>query len=87
VAPVLRQQIASGHKLRLLYLLGPQVREFDGDAAQEEFKFEPATPVGAGNCVTPSDPIPQLAAACACRVPQLGLRALACGFRPRVRTR
>jgi hypothetical protein len=55
VAPVLRQQIASGHKLRLLYLLGPQLREFDGDAAQEEFKFQPATPVGAGNCVTPSD--------------------------------
>jgi hypothetical protein len=39
VAPVLRQQIASGHKLRLLYLLGPQLREYDGDAAQEEFKF------------------------------------------------
>ena len=39
VAPVLRQQIASGHKLRLLYVLGPQLREYDGDAAQEEFKF------------------------------------------------
>ena len=39
VAPVLRQQIASGHKLRLLYLLGPQLSEYDGDAAQEEFKF------------------------------------------------
>ena len=39
VAPVLRQQIAGGHKLRLLYLLGPQLREYDGDAAQEEFKF------------------------------------------------
>ena len=39
VAPVLRQQIAAGHKLRLLYLLGPQLREYDGDAAQEEFKF------------------------------------------------
>jgi len=39
VAPVLRQQIASGHKLRLLYLLGPQLREYEGDAAQEEFKF------------------------------------------------
>jgi hypothetical protein len=32
VAPVLRQQIASGHKLRLLYLLGPQLREYEGDA-------------------------------------------------------
>jgi hypothetical protein len=39
VAPVLRQQIASGHRLRLLYLLGPQLSEYDGDAAQEEFKF------------------------------------------------
>ena len=39
VAPVLRQQIADGHKLRLLYLLGPQLREYDGDAAQEELKF------------------------------------------------
>ena len=39
MAPVLRQQIAAGHKLRLLYLLGPQLRELDGDAAQEEFKF------------------------------------------------
>jgi hypothetical protein len=39
VAPVLRQHIASGHKLRLLYLLGPKLREYDGDAAQEELKF------------------------------------------------
>jgi SpoIIAA-like len=39
VAPVLRQQIASGHKLRLLYLLGPQLREYEGDAAQEQLKF------------------------------------------------
>jgi hypothetical protein len=39
VAPVLRQQIAGGHKLRLLYLLGPRLREYDGDAAQEELKF------------------------------------------------
>ena len=39
VAPVLRRQIASGHKLRLLYLLGSQLSDYDGDAAQEEFKF------------------------------------------------
>jgi hypothetical protein len=39
VAPVLRRQIAGGHKLRLLYLLGPQLREYDGDAAQEQLKF------------------------------------------------
>jgi hypothetical protein len=39
VAPVLRQQIAAGRKLRLLYLLGPQLREYEGDAAQEQLKF------------------------------------------------
>lgn len=39
VAPVLRQQIAAGHKLRLLYLLGPQLREYEGDAAQAQMKF------------------------------------------------
>ena len=39
VEPVLRRQIADGHKLRLLYVLGPQLREYDGEAAQEEFKF------------------------------------------------
>ena len=39
VAPVLLQQIADGHKVRLLYLLGPRLREYEGDAAQEELRF------------------------------------------------
>lgn len=39
VAPVLRRQIAGGSKVRLLYLLGPQLREYDGDAFKEEMKF------------------------------------------------
>ena len=39
VAPVLRRQIAEGRKVRLLYLLGPQLREYEGDAAQEDLKF------------------------------------------------
>ena len=39
VVPVLRRQIADGHKLRLLYVLGPHLREYDGEAAQEELKF------------------------------------------------
>jgi hypothetical protein len=39
VAPVLRRQIEGGHKVRLLYLLGPRLREYEGDAAQEEFTF------------------------------------------------
>lgn len=39
VIPVLRRQIADGRKVRLLYLLGPRLREYEGDAAQEELKF------------------------------------------------
>ncbi len=39
VAPALRQQIADGRKVRLLYLLGPLLREYEGDAAHEELKF------------------------------------------------
>jgi SpoIIAA-like len=39
VAPVLRQQIADGHKVRLLYLLGPRLREYDKDTAQQELTF------------------------------------------------
>jgi hypothetical protein len=39
VAPVLRGHIADGSKVRLLYLLGPELREYDGDAVQEEMKF------------------------------------------------
>lgn len=32
VEPVLRQEIAEGRNLRLLYLLGPQAHEVEGDA-------------------------------------------------------
>ena len=39
VAPVLRREIADGRKVRLLYLLGPQLEDFDGDAVKEEMKF------------------------------------------------
>ena len=39
VAPVLRREIASGRKVRLLYLLGPQLEDFDGDVVKEEMKF------------------------------------------------
>ena len=39
VAPVLRRQIAGGRKVRLLYLLGPQLGDFDGDVVKEEMKF------------------------------------------------
>lgn len=34
VEPVLRQELASGHELRVLYLLGPTAHEIDGDAIE-----------------------------------------------------
>ncbi|MEN3298765.1 MAG: hypothetical protein V7633_823 [Pseudonocardia sp.] len=39
VAPLLRREIADGRKVRLLYLLGPQLRDYEGDAVKEEMKF------------------------------------------------
>jgi hypothetical protein len=39
VEPVLRRIIAEGRKVRLLYLLGVQFREYEGDALKEEMKF------------------------------------------------
>lgn len=39
VEPVLRQKIAGGHKVRLLYLLGPQAREVDHDAMVADTGF------------------------------------------------
>jgi hypothetical protein len=39
VAPVLRREIADGRKVRLLYLLGPQLEDFDGDVVKEDMKF------------------------------------------------
>jgi SpoIIAA-like len=39
VAPVLRREIAAGRKVRLLYLLGPQLDDFDADMVKEEMKF------------------------------------------------
>src|SRR5262245_60032776 len=39
VEPVLRDEIAQGRKLRLLYLIGPQSREVEGDAVQAGAEF------------------------------------------------
>jgi hypothetical protein len=39
VEPVLRQEIAGGRKVRLLYLLGPQAREVEGDAMGADTGF------------------------------------------------
>ena len=39
VEPMLRDEIARGSKIRLLYLLGPALREYEGDAVLEDMKF------------------------------------------------
>jgi hypothetical protein len=39
VEPVLRQEIAAGRKVRLLYLLGADVREIEGDAMTADTGF------------------------------------------------
>jgi hypothetical protein len=44
VEPVLRQAIAAGGKVRLLYLLGPEAREIEGDAIRAEAGFRARHP-------------------------------------------
>ena len=39
VEPVLRAEIADGRKVRLLYLLGPEARDVEGDAMQADTTF------------------------------------------------
>jgi hypothetical protein len=39
VEPVLRREIAAGRAIRMLYLLGPELREYEGDALADEVKF------------------------------------------------
>jgi hypothetical protein len=39
VEPVLRREIAAGRRIRLLYLLGPSLREYERDALTEEVGF------------------------------------------------
>jgi hypothetical protein len=39
VEPVLRSEIAAGRKIRLLYLLGAQSREIEGDAMKADTGF------------------------------------------------
>ena len=39
VEPVLRQEIAEGHKVRLLYLLGPSAGDVEGDAMRADTGF------------------------------------------------
>ena len=39
VEPVLRNEIADGRKVRLMYLLGPEAREVEGDAMRADTGF------------------------------------------------
>jgi hypothetical protein len=39
VEPVLRREIAAGRKVRLLYLLGPEARDVEGDAIRADTGF------------------------------------------------
>jgi hypothetical protein len=39
VEPVLRREIAAGAKVRLLYLLGPEARDVEGDAMKADTGF------------------------------------------------
>jgi hypothetical protein len=39
VEPVLRREIADGDKVRLLYLIGPEAREVEGDAMRADTGF------------------------------------------------
>jgi hypothetical protein len=39
VEPVLREEMADGRKIRLLYLLGPQARDVEGDAMKADTGF------------------------------------------------
>src|SRR5512132_2569319 len=39
VEPVLRDEMADGRKIRLLYLLGPQARDVEGDAMKADTGF------------------------------------------------
>ena len=39
VEPVLRREIAEGRQLRLLYLLGPEARDVEGDAMSADAGF------------------------------------------------
>jgi len=55
VEPVLRSEVAAGRKLRLLYLLGPELRKYEGDALGEELKFAARHPTAYERVAVVSD--------------------------------
>ena len=55
VEPVLRGEIAAGRKIRLLYLLGPELRDYEGDTLGEEMKFAARHPTSYERVAVVSD--------------------------------
>lgn len=55
VEPVLRREIAAGHRIRLLYLLGVGLKEYEGDALGEEMKFAARHPTAYERVAVVSD--------------------------------
>ena len=71
VEPVLRREIAAGHRIRLLYLLGVGLKEYEGDALAEEMKFAAGIPrrtSGSPSSATRTGSGPRSASSpCSCR--------------------
>ncbi|WP_433505432.1 STAS/SEC14 domain-containing protein [Pseudonocardia halophobica] len=55
VAPVLRREVARGATLRLLYLFGPGLRDYEGDELKEEIAFAVRHPTAYGRVAVVSD--------------------------------
>ncbi|HEY0815181.1 MAG TPA: STAS/SEC14 domain-containing protein [Pseudonocardia sp.] len=55
VEPVLRREIAAGQPIRLLYLLGAELREYQGDTLAEEMKFAARHPTSYQRVAVVSD--------------------------------
>ena len=55
VEPVLRAEIAAGRKIRLLYLLGPGMKEYEGDTLGKEMKFAARHPTAYERVAVVSD--------------------------------
>jgi hypothetical protein len=55
VEPVLRAEIAAGRKIRLLYLLGAELQEYEGDTLAEEMGFAARHPTSYERVAVVSD--------------------------------
>jgi len=55
LAPALRRWTAETGKIRLLYLLGPRLEEFDGDAVSENAKYVARHPTAFARVAVVSD--------------------------------